>query len=504
MPPPAFSPDGRWAAAGDGAGVLRVWDVATGAVAHEEHLHGDAVNRLAWSPDGQFIATASEDKHAIVFSVGAGRFADLSHAAAVEDVAFSPDGYLVATASDDNRASVWSFTGELRYRLDGHRSQVWGVVFSPDGDTVATVSLDGTARLWWTDTGRERLQLTHPARIDQIAVSGSTVLIKGDRHLTVWDLVSGRRISSKTTPRSFARMSFSEHSGLAAAADRNEVLHMLDTTSLAERCASERGNPSRIHRIALSADGSILLVAGAELPGAPYNNVLQLWDAQRCTFVQTLAQLKYDAAGLLFAPGGSSFALWTQGAFLLYGSNPRAALQFPVLQRHQTITRSAFSANGERLITAFDGGVLVWEAATGKQLASIAGQTTRANPVTFAAAATSFVTVEEFGRIEILAEPSWNAVSVTSEPEYPAHIAISPSARFFATSRGSVTKVWNAQTGELHHELLGENAVFVGNDSSVLTFEDDKAIVYDLTVDALMSAAMRRLPAERKNDPREN
>ena len=82
------------------------------------------------------------------------------HSDHVLAVAFSPDGQRLATASWDHTAKVWEAeSGKEVLTLSGHSDRVNGVAFSPDGQRLATASWDKTAKVWEAESGKELLTL---------------------------------------------------------------------------------------------------------------------------------------------------------------------------------------------------------------------------------------------------------------------------------------------------------------------------------------------------------
>ncbi|MBD2030278.1 hypothetical protein H6F55_09820, partial [Phormidium sp. FACHB-322] len=70
------------------------------------------------------------------------------HSDTVWALAFSPDGETIATASLDQSVKLWSRQGEELQTLKGHSAGVLSVAFSPDGETIATASEDQSVKLW--------------------------------------------------------------------------------------------------------------------------------------------------------------------------------------------------------------------------------------------------------------------------------------------------------------------------------------------------------------------
>src|SRR5262249_9593066 len=102
--------------------------------------HRGEVTAIAFSPNGEQLATASWDKPVRLWDVitGQERATLRGHAGVVDAVAFAPDGQALASASWDKTVKVWDLAGGWeRLTLAGHDGVVTTVAYAPDGRTLA-------------------------------------------------------------------------------------------------------------------------------------------------------------------------------------------------------------------------------------------------------------------------------------------------------------------------------------------------------------------------------
>jgi len=106
-----------------------------------------SINSLSFSPDGNLLASGSDDKTTKLWDVKSGSLVRTlsGHTSYVYSVAFSPDGNLLASGSGDKTTKLWDVkSGSLIRTLTGHTDPVYSVAFSPDGNLLASGSSDGT------------------------------------------------------------------------------------------------------------------------------------------------------------------------------------------------------------------------------------------------------------------------------------------------------------------------------------------------------------------------
>lgn len=170
----AYSPCGHFLATASSDGFVELWDAASCRLradlpyqreeAPQLLRHSRAVLALAWSADGQLLASGCGGGTVKVWHVASGRcvrrFASVC-AKGVTALAFGREGRLLA-ASFDGCARVLGLQSGAVLHLLRHESFVNDCAWSAAGEALTCAS-DGTARVWDAATGAEVRRLPSPA-----------------------------------------------------------------------------------------------------------------------------------------------------------------------------------------------------------------------------------------------------------------------------------------------------------------------------------------------------
>ncbi|KAG4444052.1 hypothetical protein IFR05_000512 [Cadophora sp. M221] len=303
-----FSPDGNKLASGSDDYTIRVWDITTGQVQYTLKGHLGVVLSVVFSPNKSKLASGSNDCTVRVWDIATGqaKYALEGHLGGVTSVVFSPDGSKLASGSNDCTIRVWDVTtGQAKHTLKGHSSWVRTVVFSPDGSRLASGSDDRTVRVWDVLTGQAEHTLEgHSDKVWSVVFSpDGSKLGSGSDDCTVqvWDVATGQaEYMLEGHLDGVNNVVFSpDGSKLASASDDRTVRVWDIATGQAEHTLE--GHSGWVRTVVFSPNGS-------KLASGSGDRTVRVWDVATGQAEYTLEGYSGVVLSVVFSPDGSKLA----------------------------------------------------------------------------------------------------------------------------------------------------------------------------------------------------
>ena len=254
------------------SGNITIHDAITGIPMSELSSHASRVRSVAFSPDGTFLVSGSDDKTANLWDVQTGGVIKTFHGHTewVYSVSISPDCTMIASGSLDHTIRLWDAQkGECCLVIEGHSKCVNSVAFSPtNSQLLISASDDGTVQKWDV----EGHQVGSVYKGNHVALSSDgTHLVSwewGGKVATVQDFGSGVVVAKLQPPGGeFHRCCFSPD-GKFVAGGVDETIYIWDIT---------RSDPCLVETFIGHTDHIISLVFSSSLISSSWDKSIRFW-----------------------------------------------------------------------------------------------------------------------------------------------------------------------------------------------------------------------------------
>ncbi len=342
---------------------------------------------------------------------------------AVRSVAWNPDGNHLASVSDDGTVDIWNIADnvELVTSLADHlfksqESRVWSVAWHPDGDRLACASLDGIVYIWDATQHSPLTRLESASPQDHVAsiawnpdgnrlATVSTDINSGLSSIHIWDVTSGTELDIfEDRQESVTSVAWHPDGDRLAYASWDGTVRILNAASGAEVAALE-GHQDAVHSVVWHPDGD-------RLASASWDGTVRIWDVASVTeltflkaFVNSITwhpnsdilaassndaiyiwNTSDDTKPIVLTGGANSVAWHPDGNYLASGSNVDAvhiweATRYPELTifkgaddgSETTDGNVTWEPGGNYLATSNSETVRILDVANKVELANIAG-----------------------------------------------------------------------------------------------------------------------------------
>lgn len=475
----AWSPDGQRLATASNDKTVRVWNVDGSGEPIVYRRHTNGVYAAAWSPDGKRIASASMDQTLHVWNAdGTGEpIVFRGHNGPVRVVAWHPDGKRLFTGGMNKTMGIWNVDGTGSAEpLDPKYGGIHTAAWSPNGERVVTGGKDGKVRVWNLDRKDEPILLDeHKSPVHAVAWSpdGQHILAAADDGVvqrwnadgtgkpTIWKGYSAMKIALTVSPDS-RRVAFGGDTQAFKIANMDGSGHPLEFRT-----------GSQMFELAFSPDGR-------HIASVDRNGTIHVWNVERAMKPRGFHRHTDGVYGAVWSPDGERLAsVSTDNTLRIW--NARDSSAPPVLFQYTApMVGVMFSPDGRRIATSSrDKTIGIWNADGSGEPLVLKGHEDVVHAVAWSPDGSTLASCGSDNTVRIWSADGAGTPRILQHSAIVYTVAFSPDGkRIVSSSKDSKARVWNVDgSGEpivLPHEAGLYGAAFSPDGKYVVTGSQDR------------------------------
>ncbi len=480
----AFSTDGQTLASGSWDNTVRLWSIVEKKPLHTFEGHTSDVTSVAFSSDGQTLASGSDDNTVWLWSVVEKKPLHTfeGHTSRVKSVAFSSDGQTLASGSWDNTVRLWSVVEKKPlHTFEGHTSWVKSVAFSSDGQTLASGSDDNTVRLWSVVEKKPLHTFEgHTNEVASVAFSSDgQMLASGSKDDTVrlWSVVEKKPLHTfEGHTRYVTSVAFSSDGQTLASGSDDKTVRLWSVVEKKPLHTFE-GHTSDVTSVAFSSDGQTL-ASGSE------DDTVRLWSVVEKKPLHTFEGHTRYVASVAFSSDGQTLASGSRdNTVRLWSVVEKKPLH--TFEGHTRYVASvAFSSDGQTLASGSDDKtVRLWLVVEKKPLHTFEGHTSWVRSVAFSSDGQTLASGSDDNTVRL-----WSVVEKKPLHTFEGHtsdvtsVAFSSDGQTLASgSWDNTVRLWSVvEKKPLHkfkgHTSLVESIAFSSDGQTLASGSDDHTV----------------------------
>ena len=460
-----FSPNGQMIATASEDSTVRLWSI-DGRELKRLSGQNQVFRSVRFSPNSKMVAAISANNTIKVWEVGGRELLTLkgqdNEDHFMNSLCFSADSQAIAAPAQNNTVKLWSVKGKELKILKGHKLPVWGISCSPNGKTIVTADQGGIITFWNMD-GRELKTFRASAQsIFGVSFSPDSQTIAtagGDTTVKLWSL-EGQELKTLGRHDNYvSSVSFSQDGQTIASSGADNTIKLWSING--HPLKTLKGHSNTVFGASFSPDGKTLPPAhGYVLASASADNIIKLWsigDQDPKTFLghrDSLQSVSFSPDGKIIASAGDDNAikLWT-----LDGQEIKS-IRVESESAWNRIWSLSFSPGGDLIATAsYDRTIKLWNL-KGQTLITFKGHSDEVTDVSFSPDGQTLASASYDGTLKLWDIEGQELRTFVGNAGKARSVRFSPDGQTLVSAHHDGTiKIWNLQ-GQLLKNIKGHQS----------------------------------------------